>query len=327
MTQNALQGLIACTNDQYHASPGISKSKLDALAISPLNYWDQHVNPDREPREYKHCFAVGDGTHKLVLEPGTFEKSFAVGFDKSAHPTALDTAADMKAELAKLHLMTSGTKPELAQRLVDEGDYPADQILMFLEKAHEKTIAGRTVMPAADYKHMLSMLRAIQKHHTAPNLLAGAYTEQSFFVTDDDGLLRKCRTDAISNCGSIVLDLKTTDDVSAAGFGRTIAQRRYHVQAAWYLDVLYLLYGRNAPKHFAFIAVQKRRPYDVAVHFVTEAQIELGRQLYQRDLQVLLRCQEKGVWPGADGGGVIEAQLPNWEMRQLEKIDASALRE
>ena len=37
-------GMLDLTNEQYHAGPGISKSKLDAIAISPLNYWDQYVS-------------------------------------------------------------------------------------------------------------------------------------------------------------------------------------------------------------------------------------------------------------------------------------------
>ncbi len=330
MSETKLHGLIQCTNEQYHSGPGVSKSKLDAIAISPLNYWDQHVNPDREPREYKHCFAVGDGTHKLVLEPGTFEKTYAVGFDKSAFPNALNTVDDMKQELVKQSLMTSGSKPELARRLVEEADFPRDQILMFLEQDHKAAIAGKIEMPAKDYKNMLGMLQAVNRHPWAGGLLAGAEVEQSFYVETieriidhDTGevierpVLRKCRTDAISANGSTVVDLKTTDDVSLRGFGRTIAQRRYHVQAAWYLDILRLLYGNDAPKGFAFIAAQKTRPFDVAVHWLDEDTIEIGRQLYRRDLARLLTCEARNEWPGADGGDLLRAELPYWAAREL----------
>jgi len=328
-----LQGLIHCSNDEYHAAPGMSKSKLDAIAISPLNYWDQHINPDREPREYKHCFAVGDGTHKLVLEPGTFEETYAVGFDKSAHPDALDTMADMKAELAKLKQPVSGSKPELAARLVEAG-FPADRILLNLEAAHNQTMTGKVPMPAGDYKHMMAMLRAVNSHHTAAGLLRGAFTEQSFFTTTEEvaidpvtgapmptEVLRKCRLDALSANGAILLDLKTTDDVSQSAFDKTISQRRYHVQAAWYLDILKLLYGKEAPTHFAFIAVQKRRPYDVAVHFVTEDHLSLGRYLYRRDLDQYLRCQLTNQWPGVDAGQIIESRLTSWDLRLLKELE------
>lgn len=308
-----LNGLIeGLSNADYHAAEGISKSQLDAAAISGLAYWDAYVNPDREPQEYKHCFAVGDGTHKLVLEPGTFEQTYAVGFDKSAHPDALDTIADLKKELSSRNMMVSGSKPELVDRLVNDSDFPASRIVYMLEKAHNATMAGRIPIPAKDYKNMMSMLSAVNRHHTAGGLVKDAHVEQSFFVTDENGILRKCRSDIITANGRIMADLKTTDDVSPSGFGRTIVQRRYEVQAAWYLDVMHMLYGEDAPKIFCFIAAQKTRPFDVAVHFLNEDQINRGRMLYRRDLDQIIRWRDTNSWPGADNGQVIEAVFPAW---------------
>jgi hypothetical protein len=312
-------GLLDCTNEQYHAGPGVSKSALDTIAISPLNYWDQYINPAREPREYKHAFAVGDGVHKLVLEPGTFEQTYAVGFDKKAYPQALDTVDQLKQALNSLNLPARGSKPELV-RLLQEED-PSAQIMAVLEQQHNATMTGKVALPASDYRDMLRMLQAIHQHHTAGGLLYGATTEQSFFWTDGDGMLRKCRTDSIPADGRYVVDLKTTDDVSQAGFGRTIAQRRYHVQAAWYLDILKALYGRDAPTGWAFIAAQKKRPYDVAVHELTADQIQAGRLLYQRDRALLLECQQADYWPGVDGGQVIQVELPSWAAREALELE------
>lgn len=316
--ETRLHGLVDCTNEQYHSGPGISKSKLDAIAISPLNYWDKYINPDREPEEFKHCFAIGDGTHRIVLEPGTFEEKYAVGFDKSAYPNALDTTADMKAELAKGMFMQSGTKPELMQRLIEEADYPADNIMMYLQQKHAAAIADKIEIPAKDYKNMMGMLAAINSHHTAAGILQGASVEQSFYWTDDHGVLRKCRTDAISANGQFVVDLKTTDfDVSASAFGRTIMQRRYEVQAAWYLDILQALYGKDAPQTFVFVVVQKSRPFDVSVQYLTREQIDIGRILYLNDYTRLLECERDNYWPGMDGGEVLQAELPGYHMMKV----------
>lgn len=330
MTNQQLHGLVELSNEDYHSGPGISKSHLDDIAVSPLNYWDKRVNPEREPEEFKHCFAVGDGTHKLVLEPGTFEQTYAVGFDKSAYPDALSTTDDMKQVLVKEMMMTSGTKPELARRLVEEVGYPREKILMYLEQDYNATLDKKIIIPAKDHKDMLNMLRAVNRHPWAGGLLSGAEVEQSFFIETDQNIidhdtgevipirvLRKCRTDAITADGGWIVDLKTTDDVSVAGFGTTIARRRYEVQAAWYLDILRDLYGRDAPRGFAFVAAQKSRPYDVAVHWLTEDQIERGRRLYQRDLLRLVRCREENYWPGADGGDLLQAKLPNWAEREF----------
>ena len=314
-------GLVEMTNAQYHSGPGISKSMLDAIAVSPLNYWDQYINPNREPREFKHCFAVGDGTHKLVLEPGTFEETYAVGFDKSLHPDALNTVDDLKQALNKRGIPARGSKPELIRMLLE--DDPNAKIMAVLEDEHNKRMEGKLPIPATDYKNMLAMLHAVNTHHTAAGLVRNAYVEQSYFWEDPEGMLRKCRTDMITWDGQFVVDLKTTDDVSEAGFGRTIAQRRYDVQAAWYLDILHALYGDDAPKGWAFIAVQKQRPFDVAVHELTDEQIQLGRMLYQRDRALLQECQRQNHWPGVDGGQIIRARLPEYHMRKLYELEGS----
>lgn len=324
-------GLLQMSNDDYQAAPGISKSKLDAVAISELNYFDQYVAPDREPREEKHCFIVGDGTHKLVLEPGTFEQTYAVGFDKSEHEGALDTVADLKKALSELGQMVSGSKPELIERL--QLADPKAKIMAVLAAEHNERIAGKTPIPARDYKNMMRMLTAVHREPVAGPLLIGAAVEQSFFVYDDvravdpdtgevieARVLKKCRADAITSNGQIVVDLKTTDDVSEEGFGATIAQRRYHVQAAWYLDILHRLYGTDAPLHFAFIAAQKTRPYDVAVHYLTDNEIEVGRRLYQKDLARIVLAEHRNHWPGVAAGKPIKAKLPAWERRRFPDI-------
>lgn len=312
------EGLIELSNEAYHSGPGISKSQLDTIAVSPLNFWDQYLNPNREPREYKHAFAVGDGTHKLVLEPGTFEQTYAVGFDKSEHPDALDTVDQLKQALNERHLPARGTKPELI-RLLREED-PDIKIMAVLEAEHKARLGDKIVLPASDYKNMLRMLQAVQSHHTAAGLLHKASVEQSFFWHDEFGTLRKCRTDAITWGGQYVVDLKTTEDVSEWGFGATIAKRRYHVQAAWYLDILRGLYGDDAPIGWAFIAAQKSRPFDVAVHELTDEQIQLGRLIYQRDLALLRDCLRRDYWPGVDRGEVIRAKLPAYEMQRLYEM-------
>lgn len=334
MSEAQLLGEVVQTNEQYHAGPGISKSKLDAIAESGLNFWDKYINPDREPEEFKHCFAVGDGTHKIVLEPGTFEQTYAVDFDRSAFPTALDTVDQLKQALADQMLMTNGAKPELARRLVEEAGFPRDKIMMLLKQDHEARMAGKIAIPARDYKSMLSMLKSVQRHPWAAPLLKGATVERSFYTEWDHEyidhqtgkivrrtILVKCRTDAISADGQWVLDLKTTDDVSKNGFGRTIVQRRYDVQGAFYLDILRSLYGKDAPRGFAFIPAQKLRPNDVSVQYLDEDAIERGRKLYQRDITRLLRCEDANYWPGVDEGKIIKAELPYWANRDLENLE------
>ncbi len=300
------------SNESYHAAHGISKSVLDKINISGLACWDAYFNPDREPREYKHCFLVGDGTHKIILEPNLFKEQYAVGFDKSLHPDKLDTMDEMRAMLIRHTQKISGSKSELIERLIAAG-YPSENFMQHAESQYIESIGDRQVIPASDYKNMLASLNAVNKHHTASKLLKDAVVEQSYFAQDEEGLVRKCRPDFITANGQICCDVKTTDDVSARGFGRTIYKFRYDVQGAWYLDVLKMVLGNDAPKVFAFVALQKNRPYDISVQFLTDEQIARGRSEYQKNLTTLKHCLENNYWPGADNGAVLECIVPNYD--------------
>ncbi len=301
------------SNEEYHAAPGVSKTQLDKIHISGLAYWDSYLNPDREPREEENYFLIGDGTHKLILEPDLFKEQYAIGFDKSKYPDALDTVAELISECRKIGLGIYGTKSTHIEALLANG-VKRSKIIECLKEDHMKINDGKKLIPASDYKHMVKSLEVLNKHHSASKLLKNALIEQSYFAADEDGLIRKCRPDFITANGQICCDLKTTNDVSQYGFGKTISKFRYHVQGAWYLDVLKMVLGNYAPKVFAFIALQKGRPYDVSVQFLTEEQIEFGRSIYQKDLSILKECLEFDIWPGSDNGQVLEAALPKWDM-------------
>lgn len=316
--------LVDLSNEQYHSGPGLSSTAIKLIGTSPLAFWDAYINPQREPQEFKHCFAVGDGTHKLVLEPGTFEKTYFVGFDKSAYPNALDTGDQLKAACKERGLMVSGTKSDLAERLVEEGGMSPDKIMLLLERQHLQSKGDRIEIPSQDYKSMLGMLRAIDRDPHASGLLAGADTEQSYFWRDQNGVLRKCRTDLTTADYAYVGDLKTTDDVSDEGFRRTVSRLGYHISAAWYLDLLKGLYGSDAPDGFFWIAVQKKRPHDVAVHIASEEQLRLGRLLYRQYLARLRVCLENDYWPGASGGEIIMSGLTSWDRHQLDILEGRA---
>lgn len=319
-------GLISgLSNAQYHNGPGLSSTAIKLMGESPLAFWDSYINPDREPRPEKHCFAVGDGTHKLVLEPGTFEKTYFVGFDKSAHPEALDTGDQLKAACRELGLMVSGTKNDLAERLITEGDMPPAKIMLMLEREHLKSKGDRIEIAAQDYKHMMGMLRAIDNDDLARSLLNGADTEESYFWHDQDGVLRKIRTDLTTSDYAYIGDLKTTDDVSEEAFLYTAERLGYLESAAWYLDTLQGLYGSDAPAGFFWIAVQKRRPYDVAVHIMSEDQLHLGRLQYQQHKRRLIECFQQNKWPGVANGQPIISKLSYRGRQQLDLLEGRAV--
>lgn len=105
----------------------------------------------------------------------------------------------------------------------------------------------------------------------AGNLVTMGVKEQSYFV-DDDGLTIKCRPDCYHEQQGIVVDLKTTSDISEFGLKKSIATYRYDRSAAFYLRVLRLL---NLPANrFILIFVSSTAPHMVKIREMSPGTLE-----------------------------------------------------
>lgn len=181
------------------------------------------------------------------------------------------------------------------------------------KEAYELLISsGATIISRADYDAISAMAKAITYHP-----VAGAYVgdsgkaEHSVFWTDQVSNLEcKCRPDLWLDQRGIIVDLKTTEDASPAGFAKSVANYRYHVQAAHYLA------GTQAER-FIFIAVEKKAPYAVAVYELDPASLELGIQTRNRDLATYAVCAGNNYWPGYSEQ-IETLTLPGWAFPQTE---------
>lgn len=173
----------------------------------------------------------------------------------------------------------------------------------------------KPILGAPEAQQVDAMVSAVHTHPFAKRLLTGATGEQSIFVEDGQGTLRKSRLDVLTR-GNVIPDIKTTESAALDSFERSVSIYRYHVQAAYYLDNCNL--AGIDKQSFFFICVEKSPPYAVRCLQLMAEVIEYGRILYQRDLQVYRNCVESGTWP-AWGDSYDECALPAYEMRQLEQ--------
>lgn len=246
------------SNADYHGGAGISKSGLDVIARSPLHYWQQYLNPEREKREPTPAMVIGTAIHTAVLEPGEFGNRYHVA------PVVDRRTKDGKAEW------------QLA-----------------LDKAEA---AGADLISFDDAQTCMRIAEQVRSHPTAAKVFANGQAELSAYWTDaETGVLCKCRPDWLNL--PLVVDVKSTEDASRDAFMRSAWNYRYWVQAAWYVDGIEQATGQR-PEAFIFAAFEKAAPYASAFYFADDAMIELGRAEYRKQLRIYADCLAADRWPG-----------------------------
>ena len=170
----------------------------------------------------------------------------------------------------------------------------------------EMAAAGIEAVSEADLAQALQMADAVRSNSTAALLLANGQAEQSFWWDDiATGMRCKCRPDWFD--GETIVDLKTCQDASPAGFAKAVAQWSYQVQSVHYLC------GTLA-KRFIFVAVEKSAPYAVGVYELdTEAMVH-GSVLRHTSLQRIQDCRAINSYPGYTDG-IQTLQLPGWALK------------
>ena len=167
--------------------------------------------------------------------------------------------------------------------------------------------SGKQILSASQYELISGMALSVRSNETALELISGGHAEVSFDALLNDVATRG-RCDYLRDDG-VVVDLKTTKSASPRGFAKSIADYRYHVQAAIYTDLLEAN-GLFVPE-FIFIAVEKTYPYAVGIYKLDQDALDLGRSLYQRDLALYKHCVEMDDWPGYTEE-VVTLSLPAW---------------
>jgi len=167
--------------------------------------------------------------------------------------------------------------------------------------------SGKQILSASQYELVSGMALSVRSNPVALDLISGGHAEVSFDSILEDVPTRG-RCDYLRSDG-VVIDLKTTKSASKRGFAKSIAEYRYHVQAAIYTDLLEAN-GLFVPE-FIFIAVEKTYPYASAIYKLDQDALDLGRALYRRDLATYKHCMEMDEWPGYPEE-VVTLSLPSW---------------
>lgn len=251
-------------NEDYHASPGISSSGISLIVEPncPKVYWDRYLSGDFPPKKAEH-FLLGSALHTLTLEPETFHDRFHV--------------------FKKINRTTTAGKESYAEQLMISG--------------------GKKILDEQEYNHINEMAKSVKEHALFKKLKRKGFVEDSLMWRDrDTGALLRSRPDFytyVEGYGFLILDVKTTNDISPRAFSYSLEEWGYHRQGAMACDGLTEVTGDKYDTVVLFV-VSKQRPYLSRSYLIGDISIQEGRAQYKRGAEVYQRCLDSGIWPGYD---------------------------
>lgn len=160
----------------------------------------------------------------------------------------------------------------------------------------------------AEREQVESMATALMAHDEVRMILEASKCEVSGFW-QENGVWCRARFDLLND--DEAFDYKTTDDASAAGFERAMADYGYHQQAEFYQRCLAALGHPAGKAPMRFICQEKREPYLVQVHTCDPLAMEVASALNDRAIDIYARAKASGEWAGFASLHAEPTSLPN----------------
>lgn len=161
---------------------------------------------------------------------------------------------------------------------------------------------------AAEREQVEAMAAALMAHDEVRAIFAASKREVSGFW-QEGGIWCRARYDLLSD--DVAFDYKTTEDASADGFERAMADYAYHQQANFYQRGLQALAHPAGRAPMRFICQEKREPYLVQIHSCDELAMEIAHALNERAISLYAHCKQAGEWPGYPSLDAEPTALPN----------------
>ena len=254
------------TNAEYHAAPGLNKSKLDMIMEDPaMAKWVELCPIDDEKLK---TLDFGSAFHTAVLEPELFDGLYAVEPDVDRRTNTGKAAIK---DFYELH----GNKT----------------IITAAEYKKIKLMAGSAMAHPA--------IRLLIQGKTGVEV-------SIFVEDPDTGLIMKSRNDLETSVNGLnfICDLKTIDSLDR--IPNNIHDFNYHVQEAHYKEVYRLHHGKYPDGFlfiFCSKTIECGR-YPVRVIELDEDTKEIGKEKWMDAVTEYQRCQTNNHWPGVCVSGL-----------------------
>lgn len=246
------------SNELYHANRAfISSSQLKHLINESPAFFLDSYNG--KPKPPTDAMAIGTLVHHAVLEGEDFVKRYVVmpKFEGHANSTVHKQA---KAEWVAAH-------------------------------------RNRLVVTEEELQTIEGIYESIFNHADAALLLRGSTFERSgFYVDPSTSVPCRIRYDSYDQSSRIISDLKAVRSCKSNDFQFAIRDYRWDLSMAMYSEGIKAIDGVG-PDDQVFIAVEKTRPYQVAVYPIGRKTMQIGLSDYKEALYRLEDCVKKESWP------------------------------
>lgn len=231
-------GLYFGLDDEiYHSLPYLSASGIKNLLVSPMNYWVwSHMNPMKPERE-TDAMELGKAYHKRILEGReAFYENYVESFDATTLDDIFFTNEQIAEELKRRGLPSSGRKQDLINRL---------RVYIPEARTYDEAYAewqqgegfGKIELPRLLLDRIEIAAAMIENDPELKKCFTGGYPEVTV-IWEQDGIIFKSRLDYLKP--RAIIDLKSYSNSlnkkPDSAIYYEMAQRKYHIQAAFYMD-------------------------------------------------------------------------------------------
>lgn len=176
--------------------------------------------------------------------------------------------------------------------------------------------AGKIFITQKELDDIQKMIDAVVDHKDAFALLKNGMTEVSgYFTCEKTGIKQRIRPDFVADHLNVLVDVKTTKDLSADEFSKSIWNYRYDFQMAMYSEGIKRINGKRPDSH-AWIAIEKGDNIDVAVYIADEGLLSKGESDYNYCMDRLAKAIKTGTYDKYQPG-MQQIGLPHWALKEL----------
>lgn len=113
MNENEKIGVFDEPIEDYHLSPGVSRSKLWTFKESPARYQFEYLSDAKPEKKSSPAMLLGSAVHTLTLEPQIFDETFAVAPE-------VDKRTKLGKEVWEAFCLTAENKSVLSTEVYDK---------------------------------------------------------------------------------------------------------------------------------------------------------------------------------------------------------------